>query len=165
MPENGRRSSKRSKDVGELVKGRAEENGGIKMKPGYFGEHVWTPPGEDRGVMGESKGPEYEEKFVKILCDDLCKILGVSWHDQRIVTEVLKFTLNDKIRDLLDQYLNSQLEMIARGFKHDFKLPEAKIDHEYVVHARFDSLKEELRKSIKEYVNDKLRRAETKLEE
>lgn len=135
------------------------------MKPGYFGECIWSPPGGQNEGVAESKGPEYEEKFVKILCDDLCKILGVSWHDQRIVSEVLKFVLNDKVRVLLDQYLNSQLEMIARGFKYDFNLLNAKIDHEYAVHARFDSLKEELRKNIKDEIVNRLGKTTPKSEE
>lgn len=107
----------------------------------------------------EEKPIDYDENFLSIICDYIVEILRINWKDRETVKNLFYSALENKVcsRDgLLEQFLNSQLDIIAESIKRNFELDkDLKVDYGHATHAKFSTIleviKEKESSQIKSY--------------
>jgi len=101
----------------------------------------------------ETRGPEYEENFTRLICELITENLKINYSDRHIVENLLFSALYDKLngyKGLLNQYLHSQLDIIARTFKREFGIEEEIRADNYATHAKFNTLIEKIKEKVNE---------------
>jgi hypothetical protein len=112
------------------------------------------------GCVCESKAPDFEEKFLTLLCDRLCELFKISWEQRPLVRNLLYAVLKDDICSrggLLEQYLHSQLDKVLNSFVTKFELDKSlKLNYTYASHAKFNSVIDAIKDKQKALIDSKL---------
>lgn len=109
-------------------------------------EQLYVPEKTDGILVGncESNLPDIEEKFLDLICEMVVSSFKVSWQDRPLMRNVLSSVLHDAVCQrggLLEQYLHSQLDILAKTIEREFGLDkDLKIDYNHCTHAKLDSL-------------------------
>jgi len=105
---------------------------------------IWREKGKEMELC-ETSGPDYEERFTKVLADQIVDVLRVPWSHKQLVKDLVISGIESGVRRLLIQFLHSQLEIIGRSFNREFQL-EAEIETGHATHAKMsqfiDAIKE-----------------------
>jgi len=108
---------------------------------------------ENNDVSMESLALNYESKFAQAIVAVVCRALRISSRDRRIVEALLLEVIEQKVTwrgELLEQYLHTQLDILANTIKDKFNLDDnVKVNYEYITRAKF----KDIIKAIKEKYN------------
>ena len=106
---------------------------------------------ESAGLAGcnsnEIRGHDHEKEFIRIVSDHVMDVLNVNWNDRRIAGALLQSSLNKILFDgrdgLLEQYLHTQLDIIAKTIRDKFDLDDSvKVNYNHATHAKLKDLLE-----------------------
>ena len=102
---------------------------------------------EDQDFPCESNRKNYENLFISAIADTISNVLDISYREQRIVNSLLitclKETINGRYKEpgLLQQYLASQLDILAESLIGELDLPkDTKVNHGHVTYAKFSDI-------------------------
>jgi len=107
--------------------------------------------------------PDYGDYFVWEIADLITDLLATKWPDKEIIHRILASALDTDCKDLLEQYLHSQLEIIGRELNREFEIDE-KVATEFATHAKLDNHVKAIKQKIHE-LKAWLAEAETRLSE
>lgn len=87
-----------------------------------------------------------EKQFTSLVVDSLMDTLQINWNDRRIVSALLNTALTKVFtgsrRDgLLEQYLHTQLDIIAESKKREYELNnDIDVDYGHATHAKLNGI-------------------------
>lgn len=105
------------------------------------GLHIRTKSGNDC-CNNECLNKDAKSKFLNILAELLCEGLRINWKDKEMFKSLLITILESDLTDrdgLLEQYLHTQLDIIAEQFKKEFNI-DSKVNYDYTIHAKFNDI-------------------------
>ena len=104
-------------------------------------------------VPMESSRPNYEFKFAQAIVDIICNVLRVTSRDRRIIEALLLEKIEPllaKRGGLLEQYLHTQLDILADTLKEKFELSDdVSINYDYTTHAKFNDIIKAIKEKYK----------------
>lgn len=89
---------------------------------------------------------DHDKRLARIVAAEVAASLQVGHGDRDIVVKLLTTTLEKQLCSrgdgLLEQYLHTQLDILAKTFKHEFDLDDADadVDYNYATHAKFNNI-------------------------
>jgi hypothetical protein len=113
-------------------------------------------PCGDLGCSPESKGNDYEQKFISATAELVMDLLNINWNERRILHALLvnglKEKMNNRWKDpgFLQQYGAAQLDEAANRFYYELGIPkEVKVNHEHAPHAKYADIVDWIKKNYK----------------
>jgi len=111
-------------------------------------------PCGDLGCSSESRGDDYEAKFISATAELVMDLLNINWNERRILHALLVNGLKDQMNNrwkkpgLLQQYGAAQLDEAAGRFYYELGVPkEVKVNHEHAQHAKYADIVDWLKKN------------------
>lgn len=107
-------------------------------------------------IASESSGNDVENKFIDSIVELVIKALNISFHEERIVSSLLKNVIKNKIdshypkdnQGLLQQYEEYILDKSSEKLIKTLNL-SSKINHEHAIHAKFVDIIHEIQGMLK----------------
>ncbi len=101
--------------------------------------------GEEQESIAVKRGIHYQEKrFSRLVAVEIASNLQVNWNSRDVVVNLLTSTLERQLckRDgLLQQYLHTQLDIIADTIRQQFNIDEnVGVNYNHATHAKFNDL-------------------------
>jgi len=92
----------------------------------------------------ELLNPNYEYKFALAVVNIVCNALRITSRDERIVEALLLEKIESsftKRGELLEQYLHTQLDILANTLKREFGLNnDIGVNYDHATHAKFNDI-------------------------
>jgi len=91
----------------------------------------------------ELPAPNYEKRICRLLAADLAADLQTPFASRDVVVNLLTTCLERRLckRDgMLEGYLHSQLDILAKTLKHEFSISELDVNYQYATHAKFNDI-------------------------
>lgn len=108
---------------------------------------------KEQSISCESAAPDYEKKFCRLLAADIAADLQTSYASRDIVVNLLTTCLERRLckRDgMLEGYLHSQLDTLAKTLKHEFSIGDHNVNYQYATHAKFSDIVSAIKAKHKE---------------
>ena len=98
---------------------------------------------------------DIREKFITATIKCIVEALRVPWKSRDLVEPLIYSAIADNVRNLLEQYLHHELEILAHTFNREFLMNE-KINFKYAIHAKMNDIIEGIKKRMeKELIIEK----------
>jgi hypothetical protein len=95
-----------------------------------------------------SHSADLDKEALHILTHKIFEALDMPWGSSEVVKGLLRSSLEPVFSDILSRYLNSQLKVIAESIQRELPVKSG-VNTQYVVHAKFHDIIEELKNRIK----------------
>jgi hypothetical protein len=94
---------------------------------------------EKPGLAIEMNMEDIREKFITTTIKCIVDALRVPWKSRDLVEPLIYSAIADNVRNLLEQYLHHELEILAHTFNREFSMNE-KINFNYATHAKMNNI-------------------------
>lgn len=100
--------------------------------------------GDAAGNTTEMGRVDSEKHFTRLVAAEVAGNLQVNYGDRDVVVKLLTSSLERLLctrEGLLEQYLHTQLDIIAQSIKFDFDVPnDVNVNYEYATHAKLKDI-------------------------
>jgi len=112
---------------------------------------------KEQSLGSECMSPDYEKKFCRLLAADIAADLQTPYASRDIVVKLLTTCLERRLCNrtgMLEDYLHSQLDILAKTFKREFSLDELDVNYQYATHAKFNNIVYAIKRKHNEELDD-----------
>lgn len=113
---------------------------------------IWRPKRDD--VLCEVMPKRIEDSAVREIIEKVVESLRIAYDERDFVKRPLTTATEKTIKQILEEYLCSQLERIGETFEKELNI-ESKVNYEHATHAKFADIIKEIKEKLKSAQVDK----------